>query len=164
MDKELWGVNLQGNTAARLNVEAEEGMFSGYAAVFERVDQGRDIIAQGAFSRSLREGGVQAVKLLWQHDPKTPIGRIEMLREDSNGLFMRGRLSLDSIKGRDAYALMRMGALDGLSIGYRVRQAEADKMRSIRRLIDIDLWEVSVVTFPMQSAARVRAVKSSSLA
>ncbi|MGD8327198.1 MAG: HK97 family phage prohead protease [Sphingomonadales bacterium] len=157
-------MNLQGNTATRLNVEAEKGIFSGYAAVFERVDQGRDIISQGAFSRSLRERGVQAVKLLWQHDPKMPIGCIEMLREDNSGLFMRGRLSLESVKGRDAYALIRMGALDGLSIGYRVRQAEADKMRSIRRLIDIDLWEVSVVTFPMQSAARVRAVKSGSLA
>ena len=153
-------MNLQGNISARLNPEAEEGVFSGYAAVFERVDQGRDVIARGAFARSLRERSVGSVKLLWQHDPKTPIGRVELLREDDHGLFMRGRLSIDAARGRDAHALLKMGALDGLSIGYRVRQAEADKMRSIRRLIDIDLWEVSVVTFPMQSAARVRAVKS----
>lgn len=153
-------MNLQGNTSARLNVEADEGVFSGYAAVFERIDQGRDVISRGAFARTLRERELNAVKLLWQHDPKKPIGRVEMLREDEHGLFMRGRLSLASIRGKDAHALLKMGALDGLSIGYRVRAAEADRMRSVRRLIDIDLWEVSLVTFPMQSAARVRAVKS----
>lgn len=153
-------MNLQGNTSMRLNAEAGDGVFSGYAAVFERIDQGRDVIARGAFTRTLRERNANSVKLLWQHDPKTPIGRVELLREDEHGLFMRGRLSLEAMRGRDAHALLKTGALDGLSIGYRVRQAEADRMRSIRRLIDIDLWEVSVVTFPMQSAARVRAVKS----
>ena len=141
-------------------MDAESGVFTGYAAVFEQIDQGRDVISRGAFSRSLRERGTQTIKLLWQHDPKSPIGRLDMVREDGHGLFIQARLSLESIKGRDAFALLRSGAVDGLSIGYRVREALRDVRMRTRRLSDVDLWEVSLVTFPMQTAARVRAVNT----
>lgn len=136
------------------------GVFTGYAAVFEQLDQGRDIISRGAFSRSLKERGGRSVKLLWQHDPKSPIGRLNVIREDNHGLFIRAALSLESSRGRDAFALLRAGAVDGLSIGYRVREAVRDARVGVRRLSDVDLWEVSLVTFPMQNAARVRAVNT----
>lgn len=138
--------------------QGSEGVFSGYAAVFDRVDQGRDSIAKGAFARSLEERGVSGIKLLWQHDPMVPLGSLMRLYEDAHGLFVEARLNLDVERSRDAYALIKSGAIDGLSIGYRVRQAEAGN--AVRRLIDIDLWEISLVTFPMQGAARINGMKA----
>ncbi|MFZ5610185.1 MAG: HK97 family phage prohead protease [Pseudomonadota bacterium] len=148
------------NAAGALASLAEVGRFEGYASVFGRIDQGRDEIMPGAFARSLKARGAGGVKLLWQHDPREPVGVIEHIREDSHGLFVRGRLLGDVIRAREAQALLRAGALDGLSIGYKVRAAEVDAARSVRRLIDIDLWEVSLVTFPMQPAARLTAIKA----
>ena len=138
----------------------ETGRFEGYAAIFDRVDQGRDRIAPGAFHRSLAERGVATIKLLWQHDPAEPIGAFDEIAEDERGLHVRGRLLLDVRRAREALVLMRAGALDGLSIGYKTISATIDEATGIRTLREIDLWEISLVTFPMQEAARVRRVKA----
>jgi Escherichia/Staphylococcus phage prohead protease len=138
----------------------ESGRFDGYAAIFNRVDQGRDVIAPGAFRRSLAERGVATIKLLWQHDPSEPIGAFDEIAEDERGLRVTGRLLLDVQRAREALALMRSGALDGLSIGYKTVAASLDETTGIRTLREIDLWEISLVTFPMQEAARVRTVKA----
>lgn len=127
--------------------------FAGYAAVFDRPDRGGDVVRAGAFSRSLKRGA-RAVPLLWQHEPGRPIGRIEYLREDKRGLRVIGRLS-DAAAGREAAALLKEGALSGLSFGYRVRAANGE---APRELVDLDLVEVSLVTLPMQPKARVHAV------
>lgn len=139
---------------------AKDGQFEGYASVFDRLDDGRDVIAHGAFRASIARRGPGGVKLLWQHDPREPIGVIDALQEDQIGLRVSGRLLLDVARARDAHRLMQAGALDGLSIGYRVKRAEVDAKSAIRRLLEIDLWEVSLVTFPMQGAARLLRVKS----
>lgn len=126
--------------------------FAGYAAVFDRPDRGGDVVRRGAFSRALSRGGV--VPLLWQHAPGRPIGRIEYLREDKRGLRVIGRLS-DGAAGREAAALLKEGTVRGLSFGYRVRAATGE---SPRELTEVELVEVSLVTFPMQPKARVHAV------
>lgn len=130
----------------------------GYASLFGDADQCGDIVASGAYAASLarlaREG--RQVKMLWQHDPAQPIGVWHEVREDARGLYVKGRL-LDSVgRGREAAALIAAGAIDGLSIGYRtVRATKNDKGR--RLLTELELWEVSLVTFPMLPSARVAA-------
>ncbi len=136
----------------------DTGMFSGYAAIFERADAGRDIIAAGAFQRALKNN--PKLPLLWQHDAQAPIGRISDLLEDKNGLKVLGALTLNAQQGHDAWALIKSGAVTGLSIGYRTRRAQLDRRANIRRLIDLDLIEISLVTFPMQSHARVTHVSA----
>lgn len=128
--------------------------FAGYAAIFGRPDRGGDIVRRGAFERSLkrRAGGVP---LLWQHAPGRPIGRIDYLKEDGRGLRVIGRLS-DGAAGREAAALLREGAVRGLSFGYRVRAAQGE---GPRELTELELVEISLVTFPMQPKARVHAVE-----
>ena len=128
--------------------------FAGYAAIFDRVDRGGDIVRKGAFARAVKDGGGR-VPLLWQHEAGKPIGRIERLAEDERGLRVIGRLSPRSTAGREAAALLRDGAVAGLSFGYRVRDSVAG---TNRELTDLDLVEVSLVTFPMQPKARVHAV------
>ena len=129
--------------------------FAGYAAVFDRPDRGGDVVRAGAFARSLKRGA-RAVPLLWQHEPGRPIGRIEYLKEDRRGLRVIGRLS-DGAAGREAGALLKEGALTGLSFGYRVREASGE---TPRELVDLDLVEVSLVTLPMQPKARVHALEA----
>ena len=128
--------------------------FAGYAAVFGHPDRGGDVVKQGAFARALK-GRAGAVPLLWQHEPGRPIGRIEYLKEDKRGLRVIGRLS-EGAAGREAAALLKDGAVGGLSFGYRVREAHGELPRELR---DLELVEVSLVTFPMQPKARVHAVE-----
>jgi len=130
----------------------------GYASLFGAVDQGNDVVVPGAYAASLAalaaKGG--RVKMLWQHDPTQPIGVWDEVREDARGLWVKGRL-LDTIaKGREAKALIEAGALDGLSIGYRTVKATKNS-EGQRLLTELELWEVSLVTFPMLSSARVAA-------
>jgi HK97 family phage prohead protease len=99
------------------------------------------------------------VKLLFQHDPNEPIGVWLELTEDTRGLFARGRLMPEVSRAREVLSLMRAGALDGLSIGFRTVKGRTDAKTGVRRLDQIDLWEISVVTFPMLPEARVSAVK-----
>lgn len=133
--------------------------FAGYASVFHEADSGRDVVMPGAFDRALREGG-GSLPLLWQHEAREPIGRVERLGVDARGLRVIGQVALGTRRGRDAAALMRAQALTGLSIGYRVRRFEVDRKRRLRRLWDVDLIEISLVTFPMQPRARVLGVET----
>lgn len=127
--------------------------FAGYAAIFGRPDRGGDVVRPGAFARSLARGP-GAVPLLWQHAPERPIGRIDYLKEDRRGLRVIGRLSEGSA-GREAAALLKEGAVRGLSFGYRVRAAQGEQPRE---LTELDLVEVSLVTLPMQPRARIHAI------
>ena len=140
------------------SVEAD-GTFAGYASLFGEVDLGNDLVMPGAFRESLRARGVQGIKLLFQHDPNEPIGVWLELREDARGLFARGRLMPEVTRAREVLSLMRAGALDGLSIGFRTMKGRTDPKTGVRRLDQIDLWEISVVTFPMLPEARVSTVK-----
>lgn len=129
---------------------------SGYASVFGAADQGDDIVEPGAYTASLdalnKKGS--SVKMLWQHDPTQPIGIWDEVREDAKGLWVKGRL-LDTVeKGREAIALIEVGAIDGLSIGYRTRKSTKNS-KGQRLLKELELWEVSLVTFPMLSSARI---------
>ncbi len=137
----------------------------GYASVFGVGDQGGDVVMAGAYRKSLdrmRAEGRQ-VKMLWQHDPAQPIGVWEEIREDGKGLWVKGRILSDVEKGREAAALIAAGAIDGLSIGYRTVRAEKDA-KGQRLLREVELWEVSVVTFPMLPEARVGAKGDAALA
>jgi uncharacterized protein len=136
-----------------------EGVFSGYASVFGRADLGRDVVERGAFAASLRRRGAGGIRMLFQHDPASPIGRWLAIREDEKGLYVRGQLSREAAKAREVLALMRDGALDGLSIGFRTVRAKSEAATGLRRILEADLWEISVVTFPMLPEARVAQVK-----
>jgi HK97 family phage prohead protease len=147
---------------ADLKAVDRAGVFEGYASVFNRQDLGRDVVLPGAFRESLRTRGASGVRMLFQHDPNEPIGVWEKIHEDARGLFVRGRIMTEVIKGREVLALMRAGALDGLSIGFRAEQGVRSKQTGVRRLRKIDLWEISIVTFPMLPDARVSSVKADS--
>ena len=136
------------------------GVFEGYASLFNREDLARDVVLPGAFRECLARRGAAGVRMLFQHDPNQPIGTWERLYEDARGLYARGRLATEVGKAREVEALMRAGALDGLSIGFRTIKGVRDKRTGLRRLEKIDLWEVSVVTFPLLTEARVASVKS----
>lgn len=125
--------------------------------MFGRRDRGGDVIAAGAFAESLRRrlGAGEALPLLWQHDPAQPIGTIERVEEDARGLRVIGRLETRGRVAARAAELMRAGALDGLSFGYRVVASQAGPPR---RLEALDIVEVSLVAHPMQPLARVHAV------
>jgi HK97 family phage prohead protease len=132
------------------------GGIEGYASRFGEADQGGDVVMPGAFAASLARLTAERrrVKMLWQHDPARPIGVWRAVREDKRGLWVSGEILAEVAQGAEALALMRVGAVDGLSIGYRTVRAEADRATGGRRLIEVDLWEVSLVTFPMLPTAR----------
>lgn len=137
----------------------ESGEFSGYAAVFGNKDSGGDIIEKGAFSKTIRED-FDRIKILSQHtDCELPIGKPLELREDDKGLFIRGKIS-DTAKGRDIQTLMKDGVLNELSIGYDVVEFDYDSEQGVRRLKEIKLWEVSIVTWAMNDQAKIDEVKS----
>jgi HK97 family phage prohead protease len=149
----------------RKDMQAEMGLrvtddhgIEGYASLFGKRDQGGDVVLKGAYAASLKRlaAGGRAVKMLWQHDPTQPIGIWDEVREDANGLWVKGRLLTEVDKGREAAALLAAGAIDGLSIGYRTVRAERDG-KGQRLLQELELWEVSLVTFPMLPEARVAA-------
>jgi hypothetical protein len=129
--------------------------FAGYAALFDRPDKGGDIIRKGAFAKALERAG--EVPLLWQHKAGAVIGRIEHLSEDRRGLRVIAELGEGADAARAA-KLVRSGRLDGLSFGYRVREAKSSG--GVRELVELDLVEVSLVANPMQPKARVHAVET----
>ena len=130
---------------------AERGVrFAGYAAVFDRPDKGGDIVRKGALARALERAG--EVPLLWQHQAGAVVGRIEHLSEDQRGLRV-----IASVGEARAARLLGSGKVDGLSFGYRVRQAKSAGAH--RELVELDLVEVSLVANPMQPKARVHAVE-----
>lgn len=123
-----------------LKAGGSEGTFEGYGAIFGNVDRDGDTVARGAFAESLK---ARLPMLLWQHDTKAPIGRFDEVREDERGLYVRGRLSMSG-RGAEAYELLRMGALDGLSIGFVTREATRDSATGTRTILKadhrLDLW------------------------
>ena len=137
------------------------GTFEGYGSVFGNKDLGNDVIERGAFLKSLKRRKPQNVKLLYQHKSDMPIGVFDEIKEDEHGLVVKGRLALKTQAGAEAYELLKMGALDGLSIGFRVNPKEVsyDKRGNKRIIKEVDLMEVSLVTFPMNPQATVRSVK-----
>ncbi|MDO1581553.1 HK97 family phage prohead protease [Rhizobium oryzicola] len=136
-----------------------DGTFSGYASVFGEVDLGKDVIERGAFSHSLVERGAAKVRMLYQHDPNEPIGAWTTIREDERGLYVEGVLSPGVARAAEVFSLMKTGALDGLSIGFRTVRSRSEPKSGVRRILEADLWEISVVTFPMLPSARVSNVK-----
>ena len=154
----------ESNTAAvfapRATIDAD-GTVEGYASLFGELDQARDMMMRGAFAETLSARGIRRVPMLFQHYPSEPVGIWLELREDHRGLFARGRLIPEVARGRELLSLLRAGAIDGLSIGFRTSKARIDPRTRIRRIYAVDLWEISIVTFPMLTGARVRAVKRS---
>jgi HK97 family phage prohead protease len=142
---------------------AESGTFEGYASVFGVTDNMNDMIARGAFRASLAQWRVEGrlPPMLWQHDAAAPVGAWETMFEDSHGLFVKGRLFVaDIARAREAYRLMKEKVVTGLSIGYRAKQSHADRATGARVLTEVELMEVSMVTFPANEMARVASVKS----
>jgi HK97 family phage prohead protease len=150
------------SVACDLKTVDADGSFSGYASRFNVVDLGRDLVLPGAFKESIARRGPRGIKMLFQHDPAEPIGVWLEVREDAHGLYARGRILPEVERGREVLALMRAGALDGLSIGFRTVEGRTDPKSGVRKLSRVDLWEISVVTFPMLPEARVSAVKNDS--
>ena len=138
---------------------APDGTVEGYASLFSEIDQARDMVMPGAFAASLRQRGIRRVPMLFQHDPSEPVGVWLELHEDFRGLYARGRLIPEVVRARELIALLKAGAADGLSIGFRTVRGRLDPKTRVRKLDQIDLWEISIVTFPLLPGARVRAVK-----
>ncbi|SFU81746.1 prohead peptidase. Unknown type peptidase. MEROPS family U35 [Paenacidovorax caeni] len=141
----------------------KDGFFSGYGSVFGVVDSYREIVAPGAFAASLAARSAKGRKLpvLWQHQSDKPLGVYEVAKEDATGLYLEGRLLVDDVvQAREAHALMKAGAVTGLSIGYYVQADSYDEKERIRTLTKLQLEETSLVTFPANDAARVESVKS----
>jgi HK97 family phage prohead protease len=134
-----------------------DGRFSGYASAFGIADESGDVVMPGAFAKSLGKRGQGGVRMLFQHDPKEPIGIWEAIREDGFGLWVEGRL-VPGVPRADALKrLIETRAIDGLSIGFRTVRATRDGKGRQRKLWQIDLWEISIVTFPMLDRARIAA-------
>lgn len=145
---------------ARFDVKADgpARAISGRGSVFGNVDRGGDIVAPGAFSESIASG--HKVAMLWQHDSREVIGLWTSIKQDAEGLLVEGVLA-DTPRGNEVYQLLKMGALDGLSIGYRTVEWKWNE--DVRVIEKAELWEVSVVTFPMNELARVDAVKAAEM-
>lgn len=135
------------------------GLFAGYASLFGKRDGSGDIVAKGAFAKSLRTKGAGAIRMLFQHDPAEPVGSWLEMHENERGLHVTGRLDCNVQRGRELFSLLESRGLDGLSIGFRTVIAAKESGSSSRILKEVDLWEISLVTFPMLEGARVGEVK-----
>lgn len=142
---------------------SDDGLFSGYASVFDNVDSYGDIVRKGAFVESISEWEAKGKMppILWNHDPSDPIGVYTKMQEDDKGLFVEGRLLIDDVpRAKQTHALMKAGVIDGLSIGYRVKEYLYNVDEEVTDLIKLSLREVSIVTFPANPETRIEAVKS----
>lgn len=151
------------NTGFELKFVAETGLFEGYASVFNVTDSTGDVILPGAFAKTLDKARLEGrlPPMLWQHDPAQPIGVWRDLHEDGHGLFVRGELFVQDIPlAREACKLLKEDVVTGLSIGYRAREARRDVQNGLRVLAEVELIEISMVTFPANDFARIRRVKS----
>jgi len=150
----------------QIKAVGEDGTVEGYGSVFGVRDNYDDVIAPGAYLASLavhKSAGTMPA-MLWQHDATVPIGVWLEMVEDAKGLRIKGKLALDTVKGAEAYALLKMGALNGLSIGFVSKQWTYDRETDVRTLTEVDLWEVSLVTFPANEKARITGVKAADVA
>lgn len=139
------------------------GVFVGYASLFNRRDQSGDIVLPGAFAACLRRKSPDQLRMLFQHDAAEPVGTWLEMRETAKGLYVEGRLDCNVQRGREVLSLLESRGLDGLSIGFKTVTARRDKSTGTRLLSQIDLWEISLVTFPMLEGARVSQVKRRTL-
>lgn len=142
------------------SVGEDDGTFEGYASVFGELDWYRDIVVRGAFKQSLEEDFLaknRLVPMLWQHKSDNPIGVYPVLREDSIGLYVKGACNMEVQRGRECHALMKQGALTGLSIGYITEISEWNENEETRTLKQVRLYEISPVTFPASDSARASA-------
>jgi HK97 family phage prohead protease len=148
------------NLTATLEIKSLDanGRFAGYASVFDVIDSQRDMVLRGAFKNSLAVRLGQ-IKLLWQHQWEEPIGVLMKIFEDEKGLYVEGLLLMEVARAREAYALLKAGAVNGLSIGYTPGRWLRDPDSGVRKLQSIDLWEISLVTMPANPAAKVTVVK-----
>jgi HK97 family phage prohead protease len=144
---------------ATFTTVAADGVVEGYASLFGVVDQARDMVMPGAFAATLTNRGLRRIPMLFQHDPAEPVGVWLDIVEDMRGLYARGKLVPEVMRARELHALVCAGAADGLSIGFRTVKARVDPRTRIRKIDAVDLWEISIVTFPLLPGARVRAVK-----
>jgi len=135
------------------------GVFSGYASLFNTRDAAGDIVMPGAFHASLVKRPADQIRMLFQHDPSEPVGTWLEVRETDRGLYVLGRLNKAVQRGRELIALLESGGLDGLSIGFKTVSARKDRASGARLLTRVDLWEISLVTFPMLEGARVEMAK-----
>jgi len=150
----------------QLKAVGDDGTIEGYGSVFGVRDAYDDVIAPGAYAESLKghKAAGTMPAMLWQHDASVPIGVWLEMVEDAKGLRIKGRLALETAKGAEAYALLKMGALNGLSIGFVSKQWAYDRDTDVRTLTEVELWEVSLVTFPANEAARITGVKAAEVA
>ena len=148
--------------ALQIKAAGDDGTVDGYGSVFGVRDNYDDVIAKGAFVQSLKDHKAAGTMpaMLWQHDADKPIGVWTEMVEDEKGLRIKGQLAMETVKGKEAHALLKMGALNGLSIGFMSKEWAYDRDTEVRTLTAIDLWEVSLVTFPANGKARVTNVKS----
>ena len=150
------------NRPLEIKAVNQDGLFSGYASVFEEIDSYRDIVKRGAFEKTLAdtESKGRAVPILWQHDASKPIGVYTSLKEDERGLYVEGQLNMDVQQAREALSLLKQKALSGISIGYNSVRYDTDVKSGVRRLYELKLFEASLVTFPACDSARVTDVKT----
>jgi len=148
--------------ALQIKAAGEDGTVEGYGSVFGVRDNYDDVISKGAFVQSLKDHKAAGTMpaMLWQHDADKPIGIWTEMVEDEKGLRIKGQLAMETVKGKEAHALLKMGALNGLSIGFMAKEWAYERDTEVRTLTAIDLWEVSLVTFPANEKARVTNVKS----
>lgn len=159
---ELENGRLEFKAEIKMDAEDEDkGVFVGYGSYFGNKDQGNDVVQSGAFAKSIAKRGPKGIKMLYNHKQDEPIGVYKEINEDSKGLRVKGMLALGTQRGKEVYELMKMGAIDGLSIGYKVDQKGYDYEDNGKKRIlkEVDLMEISAVTFPMNQRAKVRYVK-----
>ncbi len=149
----------RGAFALEIKSLSADGRFAGYASVFDNTDSQRDIMRRGAFKASLKLRKYP-VQLLWQHQWENPIGVLTEVFEDAHGLYVEGQLLLDVARAKEAHALLKAGAIRGMSIGYSVKKSRRDPETGARELLEVELWEVSLVTLPANEAAQVTVVKT----
>lgn len=144
----------------------ESGEITGYASVFHTIDAARDIVVPGAFEKTLHfwKQKKKWPKMLWNHEVQSPIGTWTKMQETPHGLYVEGKILLDIQRGREVYSLLKSGAIEGLSIGYRVKDSDYDPTTRAKKLKAIDLLEVSFVTFPANTEAQILSVKDNRLA
>lgn len=141
----------------------DDGTFGGYCSVFDIKDSYGDVVRKGAFTETIKAWADKGKMppILWQHNRSEVIGVWTKLTEDERGLYGEGRLLVkDVARAREAMALMKAGAIDGLSIGYRLQKWTYNEDDNVLELLAIDLKEVSVVTFPANEDSTIDSIKS----
>jgi HK97 family phage prohead protease len=139
-----------------------EGLrIAGYASLFGVADLSRDVVEAGAFAAALTKRGAGGIRMLFQHDPARPVGVWTSLREDARGLAVQGRLTVGAAGTLAALIVDGAvdGAVDGLSIGFRTIRARTDPHTRLRHILEADLWEISIVNFPMLTGTRLSALQ-----